>query len=249
MKKVIAIVPVAPMRAEASHRSKMVSQMLLGETAEIMETADDFTKVKTDADDYVGWVQNAQLASVSKDEAKMKTAGFATQNGYIRFNEQSMFISIGTPVLNAKSIGKFTVDYGNLPYQKSLLFSEDAFKKLAFPLLNTSYLWGGRSAFGLDCSGFAQLLYRFFDRQLPRDAAQQAAFGNTIDFLEQARCGDLAYFDNAEGQIIHVGILLNAQTIMHASGRLRIDKMDADGIVNVDTGLRTHHLRIIKRIV
>jgi hypothetical protein len=214
----------------------------------MMEISGDFTKVKTDADNYVGWVQNKQLVSLSDDEAKMKTIGFAIENGYIRFNEQSMFIPVGTPVLDTKNIGKFAVDYQNIPHQKSLTFSEEAFKKLAFPLLNTSYLWGGRSAFGLDCSGFAQLIYRFFDRQLPRDASLQAAFGNTIDFLEQTRCGDLAFFDNADGQIIHVGILLNTQTIIHASGKVRIDKIDADGIVNVDAGLRTHHLRIIKRI-
>jgi len=248
MEKVIAVVPVAPMRAEASHRSEMVSQLLFGETAEIIEATSNFTKVKTDADNYVGWVQNAQLVSLSEDEAAMKILGFAMENGYIHFNGQRMFVSVGTPILDSKNMGKFTVDYKNIPYQKSLSFSEDAFKKLAFPLLNTSYLWGGRSAFGLDCSGFVQLIFRFFSRQLPRDAVLQAAFGDTIDFLEQARCGDLAYFDNAEGQIIHVGILLDTRTIIHASGNLRIDKIDTDGIVNVDTGLRTHHLRIIKRI-
>jgi hypothetical protein len=249
MEKIIAAVPVAPMRVEALHQSEMVSQMLLGETAEMLEVLGDFTKVKTDTDNYTGWVQNKQLVSLSDDEAKIKTAGFATENGYIRFNGQSMFISVGTPILDTEKIGKFAVDYRDISHQKSLSFSEEAFKKLAFPLLNTSYLWGGRSAFGVDCSGFAQLMYRFFDRQLPRDAALQAAFGNTIDFLEQARCGDLAYFDNAEGQIVHVGILLNTHTIIHSSGKVRMDKIDAAGIVNVDAGLRTHHLRIIKRIV
>jgi cell wall-associated NlpC family hydrolase len=119
--------------------------------------------------------------------------------------------------------------------------------QIAMKYLNTPYLWGGRSVFGIDCSGFVQQVYRFFGIKLPRDAYQQAIEGELIGFLQESKCGDLAYFDNQEGKIIHVGILIDAETIIHASGKVRIDKIDNLGILNTDTGERSHQLRIIKR--
>jgi cell wall-associated NlpC family hydrolase len=108
-------------------------------------------------------------------------------------------------------------------------------------------LWGGRSVFGIDCSGLTQAVYKFLNIQLLRDANQQATQGELVNFLQEARCGDLAFFDNEEGQIIHVGILLNNQEILHTSGKVRIDKIDNAGIINAETGERTQNLRIIKR--
>jgi cell wall-associated NlpC family hydrolase len=108
-------------------------------------------------------------------------------------------------------------------------------------------LWGGRSVFGIDCSGFAQAVYEFLNIALLRDAKLQALHGEVVNFLQEARCGDLAFFDDETGEIIHVGILINEKEIIHASGKVRIDKIDNEGIVNTDTGERTHRLRIIKR--
>ena len=126
-------------------------------------------------------------------------------------------------------------------------FTEASIKEISIQFLNTSYLWGGRSVFGIDCSGFVQQVFRFFNKPLQRDAYQQATDGEVVGFLQEAKCGDLAFFDNEEGKITHVGILYNADTIIHASGKVRIDKIDNMGIVNSDTGERTHNLRIIKR--
>jgi cell wall-associated NlpC family hydrolase len=122
-------------------------------------------------------------------------------------------------------------------------------RQLAFKFLNSSYLWGGRSVFGTDCSGFTQAVYAALNVALLRDARQQATQGELVGFLQQAHCGDLAFFDDDEGNIIHVGILLNATEIIHASGKVRIDKIDSQGIVDSDTGERTQKLRIIKRYV
>jgi len=120
-------------------------------------------------------------------------------------------------------------------------------KQVVYKFLNTSYLWGGKSVYGIDCSGLAQMTYKFLNVHLPRDAWQQAQEGDVINFLQETHCGDLAFFDNEAGNIIHVGILLNDREIIHSSGKVRIDKIDTQGILNLETKQRTHKLRIIKR--
>ena len=114
--------------------------------------------------------------------------------------------------------------------------------------LNTPYLWGGRSPFGIDCSGFTQVVYRLQGISLPRDAYQQAEIGTTLSFIEESEPGDLAFFDNNEGKIIHVGIILENNHIIHASGKVRIDRIDQQGIFNKEKGQHTHKLRLIKSI-
>ncbi|MGF7230079.1 C40 family peptidase, partial [Arachidicoccus sp.] len=155
----------------------------------------------------------------------------------------------GTPVWNVKMMAGYSLNYGTVDYAKQLEFTEENIRKTAMTYLNTSYLWGGRSAFGLDCSGFTQQVFQYFNIQLPRDAYQQAGVGGSVGFLQECRCGDLAFFDNEEGRITHVGIMLDKENIIHASGKVRIDKIDAQGIVRLDTSLHTHKLRIIKRVV
>jgi gamma-D-glutamyl-L-lysine dipeptidyl-peptidase len=91
------------------------------------------------------------------------------------------------------------------------------------------------------------VVYKFLNIALLRDAGQQATQGEVVNFLQEARCGDLAFFDDEEGKIIHVGILLNNYQIIHASSRVRVDKIDNEGIINSDTGERAQRLRIIKR--
>ena len=111
------------------------------------------------------------------------------------------------------------------------------------------YLWGGRNALGIDCSGFTQMMYRIFGIQLPRDASEQVKIGETVDFLTEAQTGDLAFFENKDHKIIHVGMLMDNESIMHASGRVKINRIDATGIVSEEDGQHTHQLRIIKRII
>jgi cell wall-associated NlpC family hydrolase len=139
------------------------------------------------------------------------------------------------------------INYRNAVTANTAKPNADAIKERAMPFLSTPYLWGGRSVFGIDCSGFTQMVFRFFNIPLLRDAYLQATQGDVVGFLQEARCGDLAFFDNAEGRITHVGILLNDQEIIHSSGNVRIDKIDNAGIINVETSVRTHKLRIIKR--
>jgi gamma-D-glutamyl-L-lysine dipeptidyl-peptidase len=128
-----------------------------------------------------------------------------------------------------------------------LRFNAENINDVASQYLDVSYLWGGKSLSGIDCSGFCQQVFKQFGIKLPRDAYQQAELGEVVGFLQEVECGDLAFFDNEEGRITHVGMMLNIHEIIHSSGKVRIDKIDHQGIINSETGARTHKLRIIKR--
>jgi lysozyme family protein len=247
------IVSVVPMRAEASHRSEMVSQFLFGETAELLEKTKDFLKIRMLFDDYIGWCQANQLIEIP--DPSLQQGSYLLNGdllGTVHLNDSIMHIPFGLPMYffeNGKAeLGDDTMIFeGKYWNPIDTDFNEETIKWIAGNFLNTPYLWGGRSMYGIDCSGFTQQVFRFLNIPLPRDAYQQAAIGEIVGFLQGAVCGDLAFFDNAEGKITHVGIMLDSQTLMHASGKVRIDDIDNFGIINRDTGERTHQLRIIKR--
>ena len=248
---VMCIVAVSPLRSEASHRSEMVSQLLFGEAAEVLEAAKDFTKIKCLYDDYVGYTQTSQLAEANEETAAMKPLSYTfKRNTTVLINGTQLYVPVATPVFPNIVFGKYNIEYTE---EETLLFDASFYKEEVIKMVtllyeNVPYLWGGKSSFGIDCSGFVQQVCKLFGKHLLRDTYQQATQGEVVGFLQEAQCGDLAFFDNEEGKIIHVGILLSADEIIHASGNVRIDSIDSYGILNRSTGMRTHKLRVIKRV-
>ena len=134
-----------------------------------------------------------------------------------------------------------------------VLFSQNLIQKsnlikTASLYLNSPYLWGGKTPSGIDCSGLTQMVYRINGHFIPRDASQQVELGETLSFIDESQAGDLAFFDDDEGKIIHVGILLENNYILHSHGKVKIDRIDQTGIYNSETQKHSHKLRIIKKI-
>ena len=248
----VCIVSISPMRKEPSHTSEMVSQLLFGEFVEILEPQKTFTKIRCLYDDYDGWVQSSQLDAITKLVAGFKPIGYTYKHkSKAIIKDEKLYLSVATPVYHTIPTKRFDLIYDQPMIWNSEEDLKDDYiiKSIALLYINTPYLWGGKSSSGIDCSGFTQQVMKLLNIKLKRDAYQQAEQGTAIGFLAETICGDLAFFDNEEGRITHVGILLTPETIIHSSGRVRIDKIDHMGIVNSDTGERTHKLRIIKRFL
>ncbi|WP_143308863.1 C40 family peptidase [Chitinophaga vietnamensis] len=247
----IVIVPVAPLRAEAAHRSEMISQLLWGECVEIINTAPGaWVQIKNQYDDYIGWATASHLETIDSALYQAPVSGYLPSwINEVTMNGQPMIVPFGCLVKSNLQWGSITVVTPQpVPTELTSARLASVIKDNAFTHLNTAYLWGGRSVFGIDCSGFTQGVFKTAGLRLLRDAYQQATQGHVVDFLQEAQPGDLAFFDNEEGRITHVGILLNDHEIIHSSGKVRVDPIDNQGITNADTGIRSHKLRIIKRI-
>ena len=250
----VCMVPVCPVRAEAAHKSEQMTQLLFGERCYLLETTKDFVRIQVLYDNYEGWCQSAQLEESTPEEVPSENIAMAGEwINEVRINGQTMMVPFGSvlPALNIKGyFGKYNIIYNGRSIKPSgNSINKEMVKKLAFTFLNSPYLWGGRSVFGIDCSGFTQLVFKFMNIRLQRDAWQQATQGDQIISMQEVQCGDLAFFDNEAGKIIHTGILLDHKTIIHASGKVRVDTIDNDGIINNETGERTHNLKLIKRLV
>ncbi|TDQ79631.1 C40 family peptidase [Sphingobacterium yanglingense] len=237
---------IMPLRAEASHRSEMVTQVLFGEPFEILEEGIDFDHIRLLDTSYEGWIQRHQSGQIATQESSRRIIGLT--GGKASSTAHTTQLLHGTPVPNDSiQIGNELYTIEGVIREGKLDDFDIEFPKLIQHYNNSPYLWGGRSPYGIDCSGFSQVVYRHFGIGLKRDAWQQAESGDTVDFLPEIKAGDLAFFDNEAGRITHVGIMIDNETIIHAAGRVRIDKMDTEGIFNAQQNKYTHKLRIVKR--
>lgn len=247
-------VSILPIRKDPFHPSEQVSQLLFGERAEVIELNDnDWARVRVEWDNYEGWCKASQLAIVSKKEyGKVPKYIVGKEGTKFIFESSEMHLPIGAELSKSKiaignQIGKFK---GKKLSKGDLIIGGKELRDNAVRYMNAPYQWGGRSLAGIDCSGLTQMAFKLCNRKIRRDASQQAQEGELVDFLQHGQCGDLAFFDNAEGKINHVGILLDNQSIIHATdaaGRVVIDKIDPSGIISTMLRKRTHNLRMVRR--
>lgn len=238
MDKGICIVTVAPVRAENSDRAEIVTEILYGESADILEVNKNWTKIKMHYDGYEGWMDTKQIKPVTEEYLASRKVTLITEDfSSIMTLEGKTLLSMGSEVEFPAVASRRSHDV-----RESIALTANEF-------LNIPYLWGGKSFFAVDCSGFVQLVYKIHNVKMPRDTYQQAEVGETLSFVEESQPGDLAFFENSEGKIIHVGIMLDNQKIIHASGKVRIDTLDSSGIFNKEMNKHTHKLRVIKSIL
>ncbi|OIQ18135.1 MAG: hydrolase Nlp/P60 [Flavobacterium sp. MedPE-SWcel] len=245
---------IVPLRLEASDRSEMTSQVLFGEHFRILEQNPKWSFIELAFDKYTGWIDNKQFRIISEqDFNQIDKAPIVLNADLIEYitapNNQLLSIPIGTSLsfLDHPSINIENYVFEGL--KTTGVVEKHNLLHTAFMYLNAPYLWGGKTPFGIDCSGFTQMVYKINGYKLLRDAFQQATQGEALSFIEESEPGDLAFFDNEEGSIIHVGIIMEDNYIIHAHGKVRIDRLDHLGIYNIDTNRHTHKLRVIKKLV
>jgi hypothetical protein len=257
----IATTSVVPMRAEPDERSEMVSQLLWGETFRAEETAGRWLRIRANADRHVGWVNPLMVQqlgdSLWEREAALPYCLCASAICFAADEKtgQHVFIPQGSILYCYNEVAQ---TFALLDHTYKLKPAPDklpdgkraAVLEAAMRMLNAPYLWGGRTALGLDCSGLTQLAYRLgANVTLPRDAAVQAEKGEAVGFVESAQPADLAFFCNDEGKVVHVGLLLGDRQIIHASGCVHVDTIDNEGIYSKPLKRYTHKLKMVKSIL
>lgn len=244
-----------PLRIEPPDTSEMVSQLLFGEHFTVLEKKKQWLFIKIAFDGYKGWIDHKQVEEISEthfEKLQSTKPVFSKELVNYATNENSNLIplSIGSTLPFYKN-NSFQINAHEYTFdgevQKPTLSKENIIKT-AFMYLNSPYLWGGKTPFGIDCSGLTQMAYKLNGFKLFRDASYQAKQGEVLSFIEESEPGDLAFFDNEEGNIIHVGIILSNNYIIHASGKVRLDRLDQSGIFNEKANRHTHKLRLIKRM-
>lgn len=223
-----------PMRAESSDRSEQVSQLIFGETYEVLEENEKWFFIEASFDQYRGWIDKKQFSPQVFEVDTHRV--FAFPSALQAFENKYILMPLGAFVPE--------------DFQGQLLTLNEALA-LFKTYIGIPYVWGGKTNFGYDCSGFTQSFFKTLGISLKRDAYQQATEGTDVMLLSEAKTGDLAFFDNADGRITHVGIILENNgtfEILHASGELRIDILDHQGINKKSEGY-SHNLRLIRRIL
>lgn len=244
---------LVPVRAEASSKSEMTTQLLMGDIYQVLSHKDDWIFIETLSEKYTGWInhlQHFELINTSLiTEKAIVSSIFPYQYAYNKSIQQKQLIPFGANIYKSMTSFENTFRIDEDEFEAESIDKNELDLILTAKLfLSSPYLWGGKSAMGIDCSGFTQMVFKSFGFNLKRDAWQQAQQGETVDFLSMSLPGDLAFFDNEEGKITHVGILLSSSEIIHASGRVKIEKIDNYGILNTISKQYSHKLRLIKRI-
>ena len=238
MKYGICNLSAISLRKENRHGSEMVSQLLYNETYTVLDKTKDFVLVETAFDHYEGWIQAKQFHEIGEETFQALKAKRPYLINKAVAKTKGHYLTLGTPLHEPHP------DAIEMPQQ----FQPDLLVENAKKMLNAPYLWGGRTAFGIDCSGLVQVCARLSGLILPRDASQQVECGELVYFLQETQPGDLAFFGDEDGRITHVGIVMGNEQIIHASGEVRIDYLDQTGIFNKERNEHTHRLQVVKRM-
>jgi len=247
---------VVAVRKYDEHESEQINQLLFGEHFIIQNQIGEWIEIENPFDNSKGWINSSQCTYINKEEydAICKRDIFIAKD-YIDFvfdNENNLIpISVGS---NLPHFSHKLLKINNQSYKyegEVVRFAQKDKSELvnnAYAYLNSPFLWGGKSPMGIDASGFTQMVYKLNGIKIPRRADEQAKLGDVLSFIEESEPGDLAFFDNEEGEIVHVGIILSDNYIIHSHGKVRIDMIDHSGIYNLDTKRHSHKLRVIKKI-
>lgn len=262
-----------------SEGAEQLTQMLFGETCAIMAkgegTKANWTRIRLDEDGQEGWVDTKMIAPMKEDEYTSYRAAYASAAmvampmafAVSENNGQTIPLTAGTklthyqsPITNEASSGRFEIlgvgfriDPSMVRVQPSVLSLQTLLETTRF-FINVPYLWGGKNALGMDCSGFTQIIMSLFGRRLLRNAREQVTQGTVVERLQDAQAGDLVFFDhqsamsNDQSPITHVGLVIDPERVIHCSGRVKVEKLDEKGIYSAERGMYTHHLVAIRRV-
>lgn len=248
---------VVNVRVKPLDGAEVTTQLLFGDIYRVIKYTEDqkWAHIQLYQDEMTGWIDYKQHHYISQAYFEyLQTVEYRISleiSAYLLINRRSIPIVLGSivPITDQQLFPEeqpvaFTGESKRVHQRRDHEFLIEVSKRY----LGAPYMWGGKSPFGIDCSGFTQMVYKICGYNIKRDSWQQAMMGTEVNWAERFT-GDLAFFSNTQGKIIHVGIMLPDSKIIHASGEVRVDECTEKGIVHHQTKTLTHILSHIKRII